>query len=194
MHLVVGLGNPGKTYQHTRHNVGFMVVDRLAATHSIAVTKKRFDCLWGTGDMGSHRVLLAKPQTFMNRSGQAVMALMAYFKLAVQELLVIHDDLDLDFGRIKIVRGGGTGGHRGVRSIHEALEEDSYLRVKVGIGRPKYSETAEGYVLSPWYDDQRNLIVEIVDSAAAAVTAIFTDGLEKTMTAVNASDFFSSAS
>jgi len=194
VHLVVGLGNPGKTYQHTRHNVGFMVVDQLAAAHSIAVTKKRFDCLWGTGDVGRHRVLLAKPQTFMNLSGQAVEALMAYFKLAAQELLVIHDDLDVDFGRIKIVPGGGTGGHKGVRSIHEALEEDRYLRVKVGIGRPKFSEPAEGYVLSPWYDDQRNLVTEIVDSAAAAVTAIFTDGLEKAMTAVNARDSLLSAS
>ncbi len=188
MHLVVGLGNPGKTYQYTRHNVGFMVVDRLAAVHSIAVTKKRFDCLWGTGDVGHHRVLLAKPQTFMNRSGLAVEAIMAYFKLAVQDLLVIQDDLDLDFGRIKIVRGGGSGGHRGVRSIHEALEQDRYLRVKVGIGRPKFSEPAEGYVLSPWYEDQRHRVAEIVDSAAAAVTAIFTDGLEKAMTAVNARD------
>ena len=188
MHLVVGLGNPGKTYQYTRHNVGFMVVDRLAAAHSIAVTKKRFDCLWGTGDVGRHRVLLAKPQTFMNRSGLAVEAIMAYFKLAVQDLLVIQDDLDMDFGRIKIVRGGGSGGHRGVRSIHEALEQDRYLRVKVGIGRPKFSESAEGYVLSPWYEDQRHRVAEIVDSAAAAVTAIFTDGLEKAMTAVNARD------
>ena len=188
MHLVVGLGNPGKTYQYTRHNVGFMVVDRLAAAHSIAVTKKRFDCLWGTGDVGRHRVLLAKPQTFMNRSGLAVEAIMAYFKLAVQDLLVIQDDLDMDFGRIKIVRGGGSGGHRGVRSIHEALEQDRYLRVKVGIGRPKFREPAEGYVLSPWYEDQRHRVAEIVDSAAAAVTAIFTDGLEKAMTAVNARD------
>ena len=194
MHLVVGLGNPGKTYQQTRHNVGFMVVDQLAAAHSIAVTKKRFDCLWGTGDIGRHRVLLAKPQTFMNRSGQAVAALMAYFKLALQELLVIHDDLDLDFGRIKIVRGGGSGGHRGVRSIHETLEEDRYVRVKVGIGRPKFSEPAEDYVLSPWYEDQQNQVAEILGSAADAVVAIFTDGLEKAMTAVNARDSLLSAS
>jgi PTH1 family peptidyl-tRNA hydrolase len=194
VHLVVGLGNPGKTYQHTRHNVGFMVVDRLAAAHSIAVTKKRFNCLWGTGDIGRRRVLLAKPQTFMNLSGQAVEALMAYFKLAVPELLVIHDDLDLDFGRIKIVRGGGTGGHKGVRSIHETLEQDRYLRVKVGIGRPESNEPAEGYVLSPWYDGQRHMLAEVIDAAAAAVAAIFTDGLEKAMTAVNVRNSLLSAS
>ena len=194
MHLVLGLGNPGKIYQHTRHNVGFMVVDRLAGAHSIAVTKKRFQSLWGIGDIGGHRALLAKPQTFMNRSGQAVEALMAYFKLVPQELLVIHDDLDLDFGRIKIVRGGGTGGHRGVRSIHETLEEDRYVRVKVGIGRPKFSEPAENYVLSPWYEDQQNQVNKILDFAAEAVGAIFTDGLERAMTEINARESLLSAS
>ena len=186
MYLVVGLGNPGKTYQHTRHNVGFMVVDRLAGAHSITVMGKRFFSLWGKGDIAGHKVILAKPQTFMNRSGQAVAALMAYYKLAVQDVLVIHDDLDVDFGRLKIVRGGGAGGHRGVRSIHDTLKEDRYVRVKVGIGRPRFSEAVEDYVLSPWYEDQRGQVVEMVDYAAEAVTAIFTEGLEEAMTAFNA--------
>ena len=186
MYLVVGLGNPGKTYQHTRHNVGFMVVDRLAGTHSIMVTRERFNSLWGAGDIAGRQVILAKPQTFMNRSGQAVAALMAYYKLAVQDLLVIHDDLDVDFGSIKIVRGGGAGGHRGVQSIHDTLKEDRYVRVKVGTGRPRFSETVEDYVLSPWYEDQRGQVVEMVDHAAEAVTATFADGLAKAMTVFNA--------
>ena len=186
MYLVVGLGNPGKTYQHTRHNVGFMVVDRLAGTHSIMVTRERFHSLWGAGDIAGRKMILAKPQTFMNRSGQAVVAIMAYYKLAVQDLLVIHDDLDVDFGSIKIVRGGGAGGHRGVRSIHDTLKEDRYVRVKVGTGRPRFSETVEDYVLSPWYEDQRGQVVEMVDYAAEAVTATFADGLAKAMTVFNA--------
>jgi PTH1 family peptidyl-tRNA hydrolase len=111
---------------------------------------------------------------------------LAYFKLAVEDLLVIHDDLDVDFGRIKIVRGGGAGGHRGVQSIHGSLREDRYARVKVGIGRPRFNEAVEDYVLSPWYKDQKDQLVEIVVSVAAAVTAIFTEGLEKAMTAFNA--------
>jgi PTH1 family peptidyl-tRNA hydrolase len=185
VHLVVGLGNPGKNYEHTRHNVGFMVVDRLAGAHSITVKGKRFFNLWGRGDIADHKVILAKPQAFMNRSGQGVQALMAYFKLAVNDLLVIHDDLDVDFGRIRIVQGGGDGGHRGVQSIHQALGEDRYARVKVGIGRPRFGEAVEDYVLSPWYDDQRAQIVEIVDSAAAAVTAILARGLERAMTEFN---------
>jgi PTH1 family peptidyl-tRNA hydrolase len=185
VHLVVGLGNPGKTYEHTRHNVGFMVVDRLAGAHFITVTGKRFFSLWGRGDIAGNKVILAKPQAFMNRSGQGVHALMAYFKLAVKDLLVIHDDLDVDFGRIKIVHGGGDGGHRGVQSIHQALGEDRYARVKLGIGRPRFGEVVEDYVLSPWYEDQRDQIVEIVDSAAAAVTAILAHGLERAMTEFN---------
>ena len=185
MYLVMGLGNPGKTYSQTRHNVGFLVVDRLAEAHSITVTRERFHSIWGAGVIARHRVVLAKPQTFMNRSGQAVEALMAYFEIAAQDLLVIHDDLDVDFGRIKIVRGGGSGGHRGIQSIHQALANDSYVRVKVGIARPRFHEAIEDYVLSPWYEDQRDRIVETLDSAAAAVTAIFAEGLEKAMTLVN---------
>jgi len=163
-----------------------MVVDRLAGAHSIMVTRERFHSFWGAGDIAGRQVILAKPQTFMNRSGQAVAALMAYYKLAVQDLLVIHDDLDVDFGSIKIVRGGGAGGHRGVQSIHDTLKEDRYVRVKVGTGRPRFSETVEDYVLSPWYEDQRGQVVEMVDHAAEAVTATFADGLAKAMTVFNA--------
>jgi PTH1 family peptidyl-tRNA hydrolase len=100
-------------------------------------------------------------------------------------LLVIHDDLDVDFGRIKIVHGGGDGGHRGVQSIHQALGEDRYARVKVGIGRPRFAEAVEDYVLSPWYEDQRDHLGEIVDTAVAAVTAILARGLERAMTEFN---------
>ena len=186
MYLVVGLGNPGKVYSQTRHNVGFLVVDRLAGAHRITVSRERFHSIWGTGVIARHRLIVAKPQTFMNRSGQAVEALMAYFEIAARDLLVIHDDLDVDFGRIKMVRGGGAGGHRGVRSIHDTLKEDRYVRVKVGTGRPRFSEAVEDYVLSPWYEDQRGQVVEMVDYAAEAVTATIADGLAKAMTVFNA--------
>jgi PTH1 family peptidyl-tRNA hydrolase len=176
----------GGTYQNTRHNVGFMVVDRLAEAHSIMVTRERFHSLWGTGYIGGRKVILAKPQTFMNRSGQAVSALMAYYKIAVQDVLVVHDDLDVDLGRLKIVRGGGAGGHRGIRSIHDTLKEEWYVRVKVGIGRPRFSEAVEDYVLSPWYEDQRGQVVEVVDYAAEAATTAIADGLAKAMTTFNA--------
>ena len=186
MHLVVGLGNPGETYRLNRHNLGFTVLDQVAENHGIAVRRRRVSSLWGQGAIDGQPVILAKPQTYMNRSGQAVADLMAYFKLSLQHLLVIHDDLDLDFGRIRIVPWGGAGGHRGVQSIHEALASDHHARLKIGIGRPRFNETIEEYVLSRWYEDQRDQVAEIVAAAAAAVSAIFTEGLEKAMMMVNA--------
>jgi PTH1 family peptidyl-tRNA hydrolase len=186
VHLVVGLGNPGETYRQSRHNLGFMVVDQVAESHSIAVSRRRFRSLWGQGNIADCPVILVKPQTFMNRSGEAVAALMAYFKLSLQQLMIVHDDLDLAFGQMKIVPGGGAGGHLGVQSIHETLEDDRYTRLKVGIGRPRFGEAVEDYVLSPWYHDQRDQVTGIVKAAAVAVTAILTSGVEKAMTVVNA--------
>jgi len=184
--LIVGLGNPGKTYQHTRHNLGFMILDRVAAGHGIKVRRKGFMSLWGKGTIAAGRVVLAKPQTYMNRSGEAVKALMSYFEVAPESMLVIHDDLDLELGRLKIVAGGGAAGHRGVQSIHDALGTSRYARLKVGIGRPRYNEEVEEYVLSPWYADERHKAAESIAAAAAAVEAIIEDGLAKAMTAVNA--------
>ncbi|MFP3869390.1 MAG: aminoacyl-tRNA hydrolase [Syntrophobacteria bacterium] len=186
MRLVVGLGNPGKIYSLTRHNVGFMVVDRLASDHGVRLTKKGLYSLRGHGFIANHHVLLAKPQTLMNRSGQAVAVLLDHFNLSAQELLVIHDDLDLSFGAMKIVRGGGSGGHLGVQSIHGVLASSSYPRLKVGIGRPRFGEAVEDYVLGLWYEDQSHKVEEIAEAAAAAVTAVLADGLQKAMSVVNA--------
>jgi PTH1 family peptidyl-tRNA hydrolase len=154
--------------------------------HGITLSKEGFHSLWGRGTIASHVVLLAKPQTFMNRSGQAVRALLSYFRLSLQALTVVHDDLDLPFGRIKIVPGGGPGGHRGVESIHGSLASSRYVRVKVGIDRPRFGEPIEDYVLGPWYSDQDGQVPEVVEAAAEAVTAVFTEGLEKAMSIVNA--------
>ena len=186
MHLVVGLGNPGEAYRSTRHNLGFQVVDHLGNDHGIRLTRKRAESLWGRGAIAGHPVILVKPQTFMNRSGEAVAALMRYFSLSPEHLVVIQDDLDLEFGRIRLVPGGGTGGHRGVQSIHETLGITQYVRLKIGIGRPGHGESPERYVLSPWSADQWAEIPNVVAGAAAAITNLLTDGLEKAMTVVNA--------
>lgn len=185
MHLVVGLGNPGETYRVTRHNLGFLVVDYLGKDYGIEVTKKRAESLWGQGSVAGHRVILVKPQTFMNRSGEAVVALMEYFHLPPEHLVVIHDDLDLEFGRMRLLPGGGAGGHRGVHSIHEALGSTQYARLKIGIGRPRHGESPERYVLSPWYEEQWADVPQMVTGAAAAVANILTLGLDKAMTVVN---------
>ena len=186
MHLVVGLGNPGEAYRLTRHNLGFLVVDHLGSDHGIKLTRKRAESLWGRGAVAGHPVILAKPQTFMNRSGEAVVALMRYFSLSPEDLVVIQDDLDLEFGRMRLVPGGGTGGHRGVHSIHETLGVTQYVRLKIGIGRPGHGESPERYVLSPWSEDQWAEVPQVVADAAAAITSLLTNGLDKAMTVVNA--------
>ena len=186
MHLVVGLGNPGEAYRLTRHNLGFLVVDHLGNDHGIQLKRKRAESLWGRGTIAGHPVILVKPQTFMNRSGEAVSALMGYFNLSPEHLVVIQDDLDLEFGRMRLVSGGGTGGHRGVHSIHETLGVTQYARLKIGIGRPRHGESPEKYVLSPWYEDEWAEVPQMVAAAAAAITNLLTHGLDKAMTAVNA--------
>lgn len=186
MHLVVGLGNPGEAYRLTRHNLGFLVVDHLGNDHGIRLTRKRAESLWGRGAIAGHPVILVKPQTFMNRSGEAVAALIRYFSLSPEHLVVIQDDLDLEFGRMRLVPGGGTGGHRGVNSIHETLGVTQYVRLKIGIDRPGAGESPERYVLSPWSEDQWAELLQVVAGAAAAIAKLLTDGLDKAMTMVNA--------
>jgi PTH1 family peptidyl-tRNA hydrolase len=166
--------------------LGFLVVDQVAEQHGIKVTKRRAESLWGRGAIAGHPVLLVKPQSFMNRSGEAVAALMDYFQVSLEDLVVVHDDLDLEFGRMRIVPGGGSGGHRGVHSIHEALASIHYARVKIGIGRPRHGESPERYVLSAWYEDQGVEVPEVVSAAAGAVTAIVAHGLDRAMAMVNA--------
>src|SRR3990172_8736473 len=135
MKLVVGLGNPGARYRRTRHNVGFMVVDRLAARWNIAVAGRRYEAEFGIGEVGGTRTVLAKPQTFMNASGTAVAKLRRTYRVAPAGIFVIHDDLDLSLGRLRIRGGGSAGGHQGVVSLIAALGAE-FVRVRVGIGRP----------------------------------------------------------
>jgi PTH1 family peptidyl-tRNA hydrolase len=184
--LVVGLGNPGEAYRLTRHNLGFLVVEQLGKDHGIQLTRKRAESLWGRGVIAGHPVILVKPQTFMNRSGEAVVALMGHFSLSPEHLVVIQDDLDLEFGRLRLVSGGGTGGHRGVNSIHETLGVTQYVRLKIGIGRPDHGMSPERYVLSPWSEDQWAEVPQVVAGAAEAITHLLTDGLDRAMTVVNA--------
>jgi peptidyl-tRNA hydrolase, PTH1 family len=186
VHLVVGLGNPGEAYRLTRHNLGFLVVDHLGNDHGIRLTRRRAESLWGRGTIAGHPVILVKPQTFMNRSGAAVAALLGYFSLSPEHLVVIQDDLDLEFGRMRLVPGGGTGGHRGVDSIHETLGVTQYVRLKIGIDRPGPGESPERYVLNPWSEDQWADVPQVVAGAAVAIAKLLTDGLDKAMTVVNA--------
>ncbi|MDO8716272.1 MAG: aminoacyl-tRNA hydrolase, partial [Dehalococcoidales bacterium] len=136
MKLVVGLGNPGQGYSNNRHNLGFMCVSHFAKEHSIAFDKKQGQARIGTGEIGGETVVVARPDTYMNQSGQAVSRLVKKFSVSLDDLIIIHDDLDLPVGRIRIRQGGSAGGHRGIESIINSLGGKEFLRVRVGIGRP----------------------------------------------------------
>lgn len=183
MKLIVGLGNPGKQYAETRHNVGFMVIERLARELKVPVAKKMFNALVGQGMLNNEKIILAMPQTYMNLSGQAVSSLLHWYKLAPADLVVVYDDLDLPAGTLRLRPAGGSGGHRGMQSIIAALGTENFVRLRVGIGRPpaEEMETAD-YVLSRL--DLREM-EDVLQSAAAAVLCLLREGLEKAMNLYN---------
>ncbi len=181
MKVIIGLGNPGVHYRMNRHNIGFQVVDRLAKINHILISTKRFKSLYGTGWINSQKVILAKPMTFMNRSGEAVKKAVNFFHIGTEDLIVIHDDLDLPFGRLRFKRRGGDGGHQGVRSIIESIGENTFLRLKVGIGRPpKGMEPAE-YVLASFDEIQQSQLDGTLSLAAESLVVMLLEGVEVAM-------------
>lgn len=169
MKLIVGLGNPGRSYARHRHNVGFKVVDELAERHELAVRKRAFDAITGKGLVGGVDVMVAKPQIYMNRSGYSVGPLFGYFKCDEDDLIVIHDDIDLDLGRIKVAKGSGHGGHNGVRSIIEELGFADFIRVRVGVGRPPAYMDPADYVLQAFAKEERETADATIGRAADVV-------------------------
>lgn len=182
--LIVGLGNPGQQYDGTRHNVGFAVIDVLAQRHRIKLDQFRDRARFGIGDIAGVQVALAKPTTYMNLSGQAVRALARRWNLRPEFVLVIADDLDIDVGRVKMVRSGSSGGHNGHKSIIASLGSQDYPRIKIGIG--KSGETID-HVLSRFDRDEKPAIDACIEKAAKGVEALLADGLEAAMMLVNTS-------
>ncbi len=169
MKLFAGLGNPGARYALNRHNIGFMALDRIAQDHGFSPWRDKFGALMAEGRLGSEKVLLLKPQNFMNRSGQPVGEALRFFKLGAEDLVVFHDELDLAPGKMRLKQGGGHAGHNGLRSIHEHVGPE-YARVRLGIGHPGHKDRVSGYVLSDfakadqdWLDD---LLRGLSDGAA----------------------------
>ncbi len=185
MHLIVGLGNPGKEYLFSRHNLGFMVVDRLADDLGIRVTRSQFDALTGDGSMSGRRVMLAKPQTYMNLSGRSVSGLLNFYKLEMDSLIVVHDDLDLPFDTVRIKKGGGHGGNKGVMSIINQLGSPDFVRVRMGIGKPARKEMTDDHVLGKFYPEEMKVLPDILVRAADAVEAILKAGLAAAMNQFN---------
>lgn len=184
MLAVFGLGNPGRRYAGTRHNVGFDVVDKLAEDAGISITRLRFEALVGEMRIGDGKLLLAKPQTFMNESGRTVRAAAAWNDLSIDNILVVCDDLDLDVGVIRVRRKGSSGGHKGLKSIAGCLGTDDFARLRIGIGRPP-AEDAVDYVLSTFAKAEKELIAPAIDKAAEAARCWADEGIESCMNRFN---------
>jgi len=178
IYLIVGLGNPGNRYRATRHNIGFMVLEKLATKLEVDLRQKSFNALWGKGKIASKNVILAMPQTYMNLSGNAVRQLHAFFKTEISNLIVIHDDLDLSFGSVRLKTGGGNAGHKGLASIEENLGSSEFMRIRLGIGKPVDKSRIEGYVLEPFGKEELSVLPEIIQWAADAATEIVSSGMQ----------------
>ena len=181
MKLIVGLGNPGKEYEMTRHNLGFLVIERLARDTGESRKQRKFNALLNRGKIGNEQVILMKPLTYMNLSGAAVKKAFDYFHLPLHDLMVIHDDLDLAFGRFKIKTGGGDAGHKGIRSLIDHLGDDEFVRVRIGIGRPEKGGDVVDYVLDPLNESERSELPEILDSACLLIQTLIRSGVDAAM-------------
>lgn len=182
---VVGLGNPGSSYASTRHNVGFDTVDLLAERNNIRIKKIKFKSVYGEGNIGSERVLLVKPQTYMNNSGMAVLDLYNFYKMPISNIIVIVDDIDIDFATIRIRAKGSAGSHNGLKSIIYHLQSEDFPRVKIGIGKKKEDQDLGDFVLSRFDVKEREQIDLAIERAALAVETIIKDGINKAMNEFN---------
>ncbi|MFZ3065857.1 MAG: aminoacyl-tRNA hydrolase [Nitrospirota bacterium] len=185
MKLIIGLGNPGNEYKQTRHNVGFMVIDELASVYNIAVNKKRYKSFFGKGSINDIEVVLAKPQTFMNLSGDSVAQMIKGLNLSADDLIIIHDDMDTEVGRLRIRDKGSHGGHRGIKSIIDAIGTDSFVRIKIGIGRPRAGMDSSDYVLSNFKKDELPILKEVKKRASDALSFLIKDDTVAAMNRFN---------
>ena len=185
MDLIAGLGNPGPEYKDTRHNIGFHVVNFFGRELRVRLNSRRFHSINTLTELQGKHIILLSPKTFMNLSGKSVKACAHFYNIKLENILIIHDDLDLPVGKIKIVRQGGAGGHKGVQSVIDYLGSTLFPRIKIGIGRPLYGEDIEDYVLSPFYNDQKDIIEEVIRIAARTCRLFVLDGLEAAMKQIN---------
>jgi PTH1 family peptidyl-tRNA hydrolase len=181
MMFVAGLGNPGSKYEGTRHNAGFLVVDELSRRWGAALKSDRYGNLAGAAPIRGEKVVFAKPQKFMNLSGSPLRGLLGFYKGSVENLVVVHDEVDLPFGTLKIKLGGGHGGHNGLRDIHRHMGSNAYLRIRFGVGRPPDGWDTADYVLGKWTPDEQAALDAAVGNAADAVETLVEKGLQAAM-------------
>ena len=186
MIMIAGLGNPGRQYEKTRHNMGFDTIDLLAKRHSVSMGNVKFNAMYGTGSFMGEKILLAKPLSYMNLSGGPIREILHYFKLdPVSQLIVICDDIDLEPGRLRIRMKGSAGGHNGLKDIITMLGTDSFTRVRIGVGAKPPGWDLADYVLSRFSDKEREAVDETIEEAARAVEKIISDGPEAAMNEFN---------
>jgi PTH1 family peptidyl-tRNA hydrolase len=189
MKLIVGLGNPGRVYANNRHNIGFVCVNYFARTEGIKFDQKKGRARIGIGRVAGNEVVLAKPQTYVNLSGESVSQLVKKFNISLNDLIVIHDDLDLPLGKMRISYGSSSGGHKGVESIITELGSHDFVRLRVGIGRPTKPVLSEAdiiaYVLSDFTPEQKQAIVQVIPKVSEAILCLFTKGLTTAMNKYN---------
>ncbi len=183
--LVAGLGNPGEQYRRSRHNAGFMVARRLASKSGAELSRRKFNGIYAEIHLDSVSAILLMPQTFYNRSGECVVAMLGYFKIPSERLIVVHDEMDLRIGQLRIKRGGSDAGNRDVRSIIESLDTPEFVRVRVGIGHREGAGDDINYLLKPLTDEEITAMEAIFDRAADAVMAVIRQGLERAMNLYN---------
>jgi PTH1 family peptidyl-tRNA hydrolase len=185
MKIIVGLGNPGREYAQTKHNAGFLFVDALAGRLGADAWRDKFEAQVAETHIGPQKVLLVKPQTYMNDSGRAVGPLMRFYKLPVEDLIVVHDDMDIPCGTIRLRKKGSAGGHNGIKSILAALGDEHFVRVRIGIGRPAPGWTVVNHVLAPFSTENAPKIAAAIDGLIPAVECIVTDGIDLAMNRYN---------
>lgn len=186
MYIIVGLGNPGREYQNTRHNIGFQVIDAIAEKNNISVKEKKYKALIGKGVVAGQKVLLVKPQTYMNLSGESVREVIDYYKIdEKEELIVISDDISLDVGQIRIRKKGSAGGHNGLKNIILHLGHDQFERIKMGVGEKPQGYDLADYVLGHFTQMEQEILQDSIARVVQAVETIMTDGVDQAMNRYN---------
>lgn len=185
MYLIVGLGNPEPEYSNTRHNMGFDVINCLAKQLKIDINKNKFDALYGSGVISDEKIVLVKPQTYMNLSGKSIKEFKKFYKLENSDIIVIYDDIDIEKGKIKIRKKGSAGTHNGMKSVVQELSTDEFVRIRVGTGKPEFENDLVNYVLTKIPKNEREMLDEAIVDAKSAIIEIVTNGIDIAMNKFN---------